>query len=107
MLDTIAALMSPASLVLSLLSIFWVYRCSGAINHAHGLFAVIIFAFAIFQWYVHAQDPISTWHGILSAGFVMFSAGINVFYTHYLQLKVSVNRRRKQQSINHPDRRAS
>ena len=105
MLETIATLASSGAVIGSLLSIFWIWRSSGAINHAHGIIAVVIFAFSLWQYIHHAHDP-ATWPHIGSGLFVLFTAGINVFYTYYLQLTVNVNRRKKQVKIDHPDRRA-
>lgn len=105
MLETIATIASSAAVIGSLLSIFWIWRCSGAINHAHGIIGVVVFFFALWQYIHHGVEP-ATWPHIGSGIFVLFTAGINVFYTYYLQLHVKVNRRKKQEEITHPDRRA-
>jgi len=94
MLETLTTIISSAGVVLSLLSIFWIYRDTGAINSAPCLFAIAIFSFTVCQWY-HNSAMIQDWH-LIDGLFVILAITMNIFYTRCLRLKVKINRRSKQ-----------
>lgn len=94
MLEAIATICSSAAVITSFLSILWIWRCTSGINSINGIIAVVIFAFALWQWVHHGVDP-DTWPHIGSGIFVTFNAAVNVFYTCFLQLKVNTDRRKK------------
>ena len=103
MLENIATLLSSGAFMVSFLSIFWIWRTTKHINTISVLFAVVITAFSLWQWYHHATDlSHSGVHDIGAALFIMFVTGANNFYTCVLRNAktcVGINRRKEQKEF--------
>ncbi len=96
---------SSASVICALMGIMWVVRCKKTILSMYGIFSIVILAFAIWNFVSHGGQSIQGLEEIINSLFIIITAGINVHYTHVLELTVNLNRRKENIPCNFEERR--
>jgi hypothetical protein len=104
-METVLLIISSVALVLSFLSMVWIFKCKSCIERVSKLSAVFIFAFACWEFAENLNAVEHIVNSILVKTFILFTTVMNSYYTWqlaYHRIQIVEDRRRQNERRKHP-----
>lgn len=104
MIELLAIISGPISLMAAFLGMIWVMRCKSCIFSKDGVMPLVVFAYAIWHFLVH-QDLPADHHMVIHNLFLTFVAFTIAIQCNIAKFSLKVNRRKIDKTIKFKGRR--